>query len=75
MSKNQWVVPHDDGWAVRGEGNQRLTETFDRKADAFEAGRRIAMNQHSELIVQRQDGTIQERRSYGHDPFPPRDKD
>jgi hypothetical protein len=25
-----------------------------------------------ELIIQRKDGTIEERNSYGHDPFPPR---
>ena len=74
MGKNQWVVPDGDGWGVRGEGNQRLTRKVDTKAEAFEVGREIAMNQESELIVQKRDGTIQERRSYGNDPFPPRDK-
>ncbi|RUY69723.1 DUF2188 domain-containing protein, partial [Mesorhizobium sp. M7A.F.Ca.CA.001.09.2.1] len=25
--KNQHVVPHDNAWAVRGAGNQRVTST------------------------------------------------
>lgn len=72
---NQWVVTHGDGWAVRGEGNERVTRVFDRKQDAVAAGREIAKNQASELLIQKRDGTIGERRSYGHDPFPPRDND
>ena len=26
MGKNQHVVPHDKDWAVKGEGNSRVTE-------------------------------------------------
>ena len=26
MGKNQWVVHHDNKWAVRGEGNSRVTK-------------------------------------------------
>lgn len=28
MGKNQWVVHHDNKWAVKGEGNSRVTKTF-----------------------------------------------
>src|SRR3569623_393197 len=34
MGKNQHVVPTNDGWGVKGEGNGRLTKTFDTQAEA-----------------------------------------
>ena len=75
MGKNQWVVPHDDKWAVRGEKNDRVTAVFDTKQEAIERGRQIARNGGSEFIICNKDGTISQRESYGHDPFPPRDKE
>lgn len=70
--KNQHVVPHGDGWAVRGEGNSRATSVHDTQAQAIEAGRGIAQNQQSELLIHGRNGQIRERDSYGSDPFPPR---
>jgi len=72
MGKNQHVVPHDDKWGVRGEGNERLTSTHDTQREAIDAAREIARNQQSELFIHGQDGRIRERDSYGNDPFPPR---
>ncbi len=72
MSKNQHVVPHDDGWAVRGEGNERATSVHDTQEEAINAGREIAQNQGSELLIHGKNGQIRERNSYGNDPFPPR---
>ena len=73
MSKrNQHIVPHADGWAVRGAGASRATETFDRKSDAIDRGREIAQNQRSELVIHGRDGQIQSKDSYGSDPFPPK---
>lgn len=69
--KNQHVVPHDGGWAVRGEGNQKVTRQFETQREAIEHGRQIAINQQSELIIHNQEGRIRERNSYGNDPFPP----
>lgn len=65
--KNQHVVPHEDGWAVKGEGNEKATKVFDTKAEAEKYGREVAMNQESELIVHGKDGAIQSRNSYGGD--------
>ena len=74
MGKNQWVSPLPDGkWGVHGEGNSRYTKRFERKADAESFAKQIAKNQHSELIVQKRDGQIQSKDSFGNDPFPPRD--
>ena len=71
-SKNQHVVPHQDGWAVKGEGNQRATSVHDTQQQAFDAARQIARNQQSELVMHRPDGRIRDKNSYGHDPFPPK---
>jgi hypothetical protein len=72
--KNQHVVPHNDGWAVRAEKSQRVTKEFDTKAEATSFGREIARNQQSELVIHGKNGIIQNKDSHGHDPCPPRDK-
>lgn len=72
MGKNQWVVPHDGQWAVKGEGNERATSVHDTQAEAIAAARNIAINQRSELIIQGADGKIREKNSYGNDNFPPK---
>lgn len=73
MGKNQWVSPRDDKWGVHGEGNQRDTKIFDNKSDAVSYAREIAKRQRSELIVQKKNGKIQSKDSFGNDPCPPRD--
>lgn len=70
-SKNQHVVPHPDGWAVRGAGNQRVTSVHGTQQQAIDAARQIARNQHSELVIHRSDGRIRDKDSHGNDPFPP----
>lgn len=70
--RNQHVVPHADGWAVRGEGAERASGVYDTKAEATAAGRAIARNQGTELVVHGEDGRIQSKDSHGHDPFPPK---
>ncbi|MGE4234546.1 MAG: DUF2188 domain-containing protein [Bacteriovoracia bacterium] len=73
MSKNQHIVPNgNDGWGVRGEGNQRLTVRTETQAEAIAIGREIAQNQGSELLIHGANGRIRERNSYGNDPFPPK---
>lgn len=75
MGKNQWVSPRGDKWAIHGEGNKKDTKLFDKKTDAINYGKEIAKNQQSELIVQKSDGKIQSKDSYGNDPCPPVDKE
>ena len=71
MAKNQHVVPHSEGWGVKGEGNSKVTRVFDIQRDAISYGRQQAINQSSELFIHRQNGQIRERNSYGNDPQPP----
>lgn len=70
--KNQHVVPHGDGWAVRGEGNSRVTSAHATQAEATAAARQIAVNQGSEVVIHRPDGRIRDKDSHGRDPFPPK---
>ena len=44
MGKNQWVVHHNNKWAVRGEGNSRVTKTFNTQREAANHAREIAKN-------------------------------
>lgn len=72
MRKNQHVVPRGSDWAVRGEGNSRDTSRHSTQSGAIDAGREIARNQGSELLIHGRDGKIRDRDSHGHDPNPPR---
>ena len=71
MGKNQHVVPADDQWGVRGEGNTRLTSRHRTQGEAEHAAREIARRERSEVVIHRPDGRIRDRNSYGRDPFPP----
>lgn len=74
MAKNnQHVVTHDGDWAVRGEGNRRVTSIHETQVEAIDAAKDIAINQNSEVFIHGRDGKIRDRDSYGNDPFPPRD--
>lgn len=70
--KNQHVVPHPNGWGVRGEGNGKVTRVTDTQREAIQIAREIAQNQQSELLIHGRNGQIRERDSFGNDPFPPK---
>ena len=72
MGKNQHVVPHKEGWAVKGEGNSKPTITTDTQSQAIEIAKSIAKNQQSELLIHSKNGQIREKNSYGNDSFPPK---
>ncbi|MCR5447434.1 MAG: DUF2188 domain-containing protein [Schwartzia sp.] len=72
MMPNQHVVPHGDGWAVKGEGNSRATKVTNTKKEATDIARQISRNQSSELLIHNRNGRISHRDSHGHDPFPPK---
>ena len=74
MGKNQHVVPRENGWAIKGEGNKRATALYPTQKEAIERARKIAINQGSELFIHGRNGRIRDRDSYGNDPCPPRDR-
>lgn len=70
--RNQHVVPHNNGWAVKGAGAERATKIVPTQGEAIGIARGIARNQQSELLIHGENGRIRTRDSYGNDPFPPK---
>lgn len=57
------VVPHNDAWAVKREGNERATTTHATQRDAIESARNLA-TEGDDIVIHRPDGTIRERSTY-----------
>lgn len=70
--RNQHVVPHKDGWAVKGAGAERATAIFLTKQPAVDKAREISRNQGTELLVHGKTGQIQSKDSHGKDGYPPK---
>ena len=67
------VVPHNDGWATRKEGAQRVGHATDTQHQAIERAREQARREKVEVVIHRPDGRIRDSDSYGNDPNPPKD--
>ena len=63
-SHHQHVVTHEDGWAVRGEGNDRVTAIYNLQSQAIDRAREIAINYRADVIIHGEDGRIRDRTSY-----------
>lgn len=72
--KNQHVVPHKDGWAVKGAGNKKATKITSTQSEAIQIARGIAINNSSDTKIHGKNGRIRAGNSYGNDPCPPKDK-
>lgn len=73
MSKrNQHVVPHQSGWAVKPAGGTKASAVFPTQREAIDRAREVSRNQGSELLIHGQDGRIRARDSHGRDPHPPK---
>ena len=72
--KNQHVVKHPDGWAIKGAGNSKATKVVQTQKQAIKVAEDIARNQKSDTKIHGLDGKIRAGNSYGNDPCPTRDK-
>jgi len=72
--KNQHVVNHPQGWAVKGAGNTKATKVVSTQKEAIAIAENIAKNQQSDTKVHGVNGQIRAGNSYGNDPCPARDK-
>jgi len=61
---HQHVVPYEDRWAVRREGNKRITSKHNYQDTAIRAAKRLAKKYKADVIIHREDGTIRDRISY-----------
>ncbi|MEM9000469.1 MAG: DUF2188 domain-containing protein [Bacteroidota bacterium] len=62
---HQHVVPYEEGWAVRREGNQRITSHHRKQSTAIRKAKSLARKYKADVIVHRSSGGIRERISYG----------
>ena len=67
------VAQKDNYWEVKRAQGEMLG-SYARKDHAIEYAREIAQEQEMELVVQRVDGSIEERASYGNDPYTSEDR-
>lgn len=72
--KDYHVVPQGEGWALKREGARRASSLHSTQADAIAAGKELAKQQQTELVIHRPNGQIRDSDSYGNDPVPPKDK-
>lgn len=72
--KNQHVVKHPEGWAVKGEGNSKATKVTNTQKEAIDIAEQIAKNQQSDTKIHGRNGQIRAGNSYGNDPCPPKDE-
>jgi uncharacterized protein YdaT len=73
MKKNQHIVKHSNGWAVKGAGNSKATKVTSTQSQAIDVAKSIAKNQKSEVVIHRPNGKIRDKDSYGNDPVSSRD--
>jgi len=57
------VVPNGDGWAVKKEGNERMSSTHDTQKNAIEGAREMA-KEGDDIVIHRADGSIRDRVTY-----------
>jgi uncharacterized protein YdaT len=70
--RNQHVVPVGNGWAVKGQGAERISVITSSQREAIDYARQIARDAHAEIIVHGRDGKIRDRTSYAKDTHAPK---
>ena len=74
MSKDRHVVPHEDGWAVRKAGSERVSSIHRTQQAAINKAVPGAKADRAEVVIHGRDGKIRDKDSYGNDPHPPKDR-
>ena len=58
---HQHVVPYEDGWAVRREGNKRISSKHRKQSTAIRKAKTLAKRHKADVIIHRADGAIRDR--------------
>lgn len=61
---HQHVVPYEGDWAVRREGNKRITSKHRKQSTAINKARTIARKHSAHVVIHLASGGIRERISY-----------
>lgn len=62
--KNVFVLPREDGWAVKSEKAEKPAYVMNKKAEAIKKGREMAKNNEAQLIVHGKEGGVQAKYAY-----------
>lgn len=63
----------DKGWDVKREGSKKASAHTETKAEAETRAIELAKKDKTELFIHDKKGKFQNRKSYGNDPYPPKD--
>ena len=75
MKKRNIHTMFEDGvWCVKKDDQKKPLSTHRLKVTAMRAAIRHAKKGKCEHVIHNRKGRIIDKDSYGHDPFPPRDK-
>jgi len=61
---HQHVVPYEEGWAVRREGNKRISSKHRKQSTAINKAKTIAKRKKADVIIHRESGGIRDRISF-----------
>lgn len=61
---HQHVVPYKEDWAVRREGNKRITSKHRKQSTAINKAKILAKRYKADVIIHRESGGIRDRISY-----------
>ena len=61
---HQHVVPFENGWAVRREGNKRITSKHRKQSTAINKAKTIAKRKKADVIIHRESGGVRDRISF-----------
>ncbi|SIS48984.1 DUF2188 domain-containing protein [Salimicrobium flavidum] len=64
LEKGEHVLSHEDGWAVKAQDAKQPSDVFEKKEDAVRRAKEIAENKGTNVVIHKEDGTIQENTSY-----------
>ena len=62
------VIPQDDRWGILEERENDAQSTHTTQDEAWQRGKELARERHTEALLHGADGQIRERNTHGEDP-------
>jgi len=62
MKRKQHVVPYGEQWAVKTDGNTRVSSVYETKSKAIDAAREVVENKKTHVIIHYRNGKVQQGR-------------
>jgi uncharacterized protein YdaT len=62
--EDRYVIPHENEWAIKVEGRDKLEKIFHHKKDAVKQARKEAKEANGSLTIQKKTGKVEKKISY-----------